>query len=358
MFREEPQKIEQNRAALMARLAADGAARTARSIDRRRRARQRRAAARRPDGPSPPGRHSWRPEIPAGKSPVQLLLGAPGSGPVDTRYRDAVVLTLRAIAEGGIYDHLGGGFSRYSTDARWLVPHFEKMLYDNAQLVELLTWVASLDSLATALSRRAHRGDGGTWLKREMPPGGRCLCRQPRRRFRGSRGYASTSGLSAEISRRSRRRGGLPSSAEAYDVTPAGNFEGHNILNRLNAAAAQRRRRGAARGAARETSRRRATARVRPGLDDKVLADWNGLMIAALANASLVVRRAGRGSTRAARAFAFIARAMTRGDRLGHSWRDGKLHVSRPRLRFRRDDPRSPRALRVDGRGQLTSSKP
>ena len=64
--------------------------------------------------------------------------GAPGCGPAKTRYFAIVDLTPDRISEGGIYDHLGGGFSRYSVDERWLVPHFEKMLYDNAQLLDLL----------------------------------------------------------------------------------------------------------------------------------------------------------------------------------------------------------------------------
>jgi len=63
----------------------------------------------------------------------------------EVRYADHVLLTLRQISQGGIYDHIGGGFARYSTDERWLAPHFEKMLYDNAQLIELMTyaWVAT-----------------------------------------------------------------------------------------------------------------------------------------------------------------------------------------------------------------------
>src|SRR5208282_360835 len=111
--------------------------------------------------------------------------------------------------------------------------------------------------------------------------------------------------------------------ARHYDVTTAGNFEGHNILNRLKPAprseadearlAALRAKLLAARG-----------ARVRPGLDDKVLADWNGLMIAALANASLMLAEPSWLAI-AERAFNFVARAMTRGDRLGHSYREGKL---------------------------------
>jgi uncharacterized protein YyaL (SSP411 family) len=111
--------------------------------------------------------------------------------------------------------------------------------------------------------------------------------------------------------------------ARHYDVTPAGNFEGHNILNRLVPQP---------RGdddEARLTALRKKLlgvrdSRIRPGLDDKVLADWNGLMIAALANAGLLFAEPSWLDT-AERAFAFIARAMTRGDRLGHSWRAGQL---------------------------------
>ena len=83
----------------------------------------------------------------------------------EPRYRDAVLLTLRAIAQGGIYDHIGGGFARYSTDERWLVPHFEKMLYDNAQLVELMTYAF----VATGDPLFAERVDETiAWLEREM----------------------------------------------------------------------------------------------------------------------------------------------------------------------------------------------
>ena len=111
--------------------------------------------------------------------------------------------------------------------------------------------------------------------------------------------------------------------ARHYDVTPAGNFEGHNILNRLNPQ--PRSDDDEARLAALRAKLLNVRAtRVRPGLDDKVLADWNGLMIAALANASLMFAEPSW-LDMAERAFALIARAMTRGDRLGHSWREGKL---------------------------------
>ena len=83
----------------------------------------------------------------------------------DTRYFDAVTHTLERICEGGIYDHLGGGFSRYSVDEKWLVPHFEKMLYDNAQLLELLPLACS--HTGNALFRERAR-ETVTWLAQEM----------------------------------------------------------------------------------------------------------------------------------------------------------------------------------------------
>src|SRR5262249_30629838 len=111
--------------------------------------------------------------------------------------------------------------------------------------------------------------------------------------------------------------------ARHYDVTSAGNFEGHNILNRLHRQptdAATEERLAAMRAKLLAVRDRR----VRPGLDDKVLADWNGLMIAGLVNAGLLLEEPSS-IDMARRAFDFIAREMTRGDRLGHSWRDGKL---------------------------------
>jgi len=111
--------------------------------------------------------------------------------------------------------------------------------------------------------------------------------------------------------------------ARHYDVTLGGNFEGHNILNRLKPM--ERSEADEARLAGLRAKLLAARAkRVRPGLDDKVLADWNGLMIAALANASLMFDEPSWLDL-AARAFDFVAHAMTRGDRLGHSWRQGQL---------------------------------
>lgn len=111
--------------------------------------------------------------------------------------------------------------------------------------------------------------------------------------------------------------------AHHYDVNDEGNFEGHNILNRLKGlprTAADEARLASLRAILLEAR----AGRVRPGLDDKVLADWNGLLIAALVNAGIILDEP-PWLEMARHAFDFIARAMTKGDRLGHSWRDGKL---------------------------------
>ena len=114
--------------------------------------------------------------------------------------------------------------------------------------------------------------------------------------------------------------------AAHYDVTAEGNFEGHNYSQSPQALTAQHGGREQARAAAREAARTRAARAVRPGLDDKVLADWNGLMIAGLVNAGVAFDEP-TWVEMAARAFLFIAAKMAHGDRLGHSWREGRLLV-------------------------------
>src|SRR5205814_1877113 len=93
-------------------------------------------------------------------------------------YREAVIRTLTTISQGGIYDHLGGGFARYSTDARWLAPHFEKMLYDNAELTSLLTlvWQETRDPLyaqrvAETIGWLERHGCGPGSMTRSSPTG-------------------------------------------------------------------------------------------------------------------------------------------------------------------------------------------
>jgi uncharacterized protein len=233
-------------------------------------------------------------------------------------YRDAVVEALDAMCQGGIYDHLGGGFARYSTDARWLVPHFEKMLYDNAELVDLLTlvWPETRNPLYR------HRVDETLeWVAREMvtQAGGFASSLDADSEHEEGKFYVwsepeidTVLGEQAALFKR------------FYDVSPEGNWEGHTILNRLKmpepADEATERELAVCRA---QLLRARAL-RVRPGCDDKVLADWNGLMIAAMANAGLVFERPDW-IERASAAFDFIRDRMTGPEqRLLHSWRDGR----------------------------------
>ncbi len=314
IFREEPEKIERNRTALMQRL--EAAARPAGLVTLGRAELDN--AARQLAGLIDPVNGGTRgaPKFP--QAALFELLWRAGSRTGKSHYIAAVEITLDHICEGGIYDHLGGGFSRYSVDERWLVPHFEKMLYDNAQLLELLA-IAHKRSGKILYRQRAH--ETVAWLRREMTTAEGAFSASLDADSEGEEGKFYVWSLAEVMQTLGAEDGAF--FARHYDVTPDGNFEGHNILNRLN-----RQPRDA-------NDERRLTAlrakllavrdrRVRPGLDDKVLADWNGLMIAALANAGLMFDEP-PWVEMAARAFDFIAHAMTRGDRLGHSWRQGQL---------------------------------
>jgi len=191
-----------------------------------------------------------------------------------------VELTLDKMAAGGMYDHLGGGFHRYSTDAAWLVPHFEKMLYDNALLAR--TYLEAYQVTGNEDYARVAR-ETLDWVLREM---------------QGEEGgYYSTKDADSEgiegkfyvwSEEEVRRLLGARADdfCRTYDVTASGNWEGENILNILHRPAGF-----SSSDAGLETSLREAREvllrerekRVHPGLDDKVLTSWNGLMILAMA---------------------------------------------------------------------------
>ncbi len=233
-------------------------------------------------------------------------------------YRDAVVKALDAMCQGGIYDHLGGGFARYSTDARWLAPHFEKMLYDNAELVDLLTLVWQ-DTKNPLYRQRIEETIG--WVEREMltPSGGFASSLDADSEHEEGKFYVwSEAEIDAVLG------DGAALFKRFYDVTPEGNWEGHTILNRIATPGLADDATEAELAKSREMLLQARASRVRPGWDDKVLADWNGLMIAAMAEAGIVFERPDWVAA-ARRAFDFIRREMTTGEgRLLHSWREGR----------------------------------
>jgi uncharacterized protein len=231
---------------------------------------------------------------------------------------EAVNLTLTPIAQGGIYDHLGGGFARYSVDEKWLVPHFEKMLYDNAQLIEMMTeaWRETKNPLYAL--RVAETVD---WLLREMVVEGGGFASSLDADSEGEEGKFYVWSLAEIEDALGPEAARL--FADVYGVTADGNFEGHNILNRLGAIELRDAVTEDRLATIREKLFARRASRVRPGFDDKVLADWNGLMIAALANAADVFGRADWLEA-AERAFDFVSTRMVSDGRLLHAWRAGE----------------------------------
>lgn len=242
---------------------------------------------------------------------------------------DMAHATLKAMASGGLYDQVGGGFCRYSVDARWMIPHFEKMLYDNAQLLPLYAdaWRAS----GNALYRRTAI-ETAEWTVREMqsPQGG----------------YYSTLDADSEghegkfyvWTRDEIRSLVTPQEWEVmavrFELDGQPNFEGQyhlhayadtaaiaeklecsedDVLERLESARAKL-------FTAREP-------RIRPGRDEKILTSWNGLMIKAMARAGRVLDRTDFTAS-AERAFDFIRRELFRQGRLLATAKDGKAHLN------------------------------
>jgi uncharacterized protein YyaL (SSP411 family) len=240
----------------------------------------------------------------------------------NTRLFEAVTVTLDRMCQGGIYDHLGGGFARYATDAEWLIPHFEKMLYDNAQLIDLLTLVWQETKSPLYAARIAETCD---WTLREMVADSGGFAASYDADSEGIEGkfYVwSEAEIDAVL--------GLDDGAffkRAYDVTAQGNWEHHTILHRNRSPAlmndAEEERLEQLRVKLKAVRDKRAW----PGWDDKVLADWNGLMIAALANAAAVFRR-DEWLAAAVHAWRFVMDSMRdHHGRLFHSHRAGKrLH--------------------------------
>ncbi|MEO5658145.1 MAG: thioredoxin domain-containing protein, partial [Nitrospiria bacterium] len=237
--------------------------------------------------------------------------------------------TLHMMADGGIYDQLGGGFHRYSVDAQWLVPHFEKMLYDNALLIPLALdlFQATGDAAFARVARETAE-----YLLREMrhPEGGFYSTQDA-----DSDGHEGTffvwtpqeveAVLGPDESRMFCR---------AYDVTPRGNFEGKNILRvvlREDALAAEFRLPVEEVRTRLAEAKRRLFAtrerRVKPFRDEKILTGWNGLAVTAFARAAMVLDEP-RYAEAAVRTVDFLARSLTRDGRLLRTWKDGRAKLN------------------------------
>ncbi len=231
---------------------------------------------------------------------------------------NAVEKTLTHISQGGIYDHLGGGFARYSVDDRWLVPHFEKMLYDNALLIDLMTEVWRETQNPLFKLRIAETID---WIEREMIAEGGAFAASLDADSEGEEGkfYVwSKAELEEALGKED-----AEFFSQVYDITGDGNWEGKNIPNRLHSLGLLSQDEENKLAGLREKLLARRAGRIRPGWDDKVLADWNGLMVAAIARASQVFEEP-QWLERAKTAFAFVVERMLVDGRLRHSYRDGR----------------------------------
>jgi uncharacterized protein YyaL (SSP411 family) len=230
---------------------------------------------------------------------------------------EMVTVTLDAMAAGGLYDQIGGGFARYSTDEFWLVPHFEKMLYDNASLLRAYTrgWLITGEPRYQRIVEETI-----TYLLRDLrrPGGGFASAEDADSEGEEGRFYVWSLAEIEEVC-----GADAPEVVRYYGVTASGNFEGSNILHVVDRAEEP----PAAVLRARQALFERRTHRVRPGLDDKVLLAWNALAARALAEAGAAFDRpdwiaAARDNVR------FLLANLTRDDgRLLRSWQETAAEI-------------------------------
>jgi len=248
----------------------------------------------------------------------------------DDAARDAVLLTLRRMAEGGLYDQLGGGFCRYSTDAQWMIPHFEKMLYDNGPLLRLYAqawqlsgeplWRQVCEETAAWLMREMQASEGGYFCSIDADSEG-----EEGRFYVWQREQLAQQLGEAEYAAFTLRYG--------LDGPP--NFEGRawhpHVSRTLAEVAAQLGRAEPDCAALIASARARLITlretRVRPGRDDKVLTSWNALAIDGMAFAARVFGEP-RWAASARRALDFIFRALWRDARLLATHKDGRSHLN------------------------------
>jgi uncharacterized protein len=239
------------------------------------------------------------------------------------------VVSLRRMGEGGINDQLGGGFSRYSVDAKWMIPHFEKMLYDNGALLAVYTQAA----LATGDTfHRQIATNTAEWAMREMQS--------------AEGGFYSSFDADSEghegqfyVWDQKELRGALTADeftvfAPRFGLDRAANFEGHwhlHIYQSVEEIAAGTKRSSAQVGSLLESARVKLLAirqqRVWPARDDKILVSWNALMIRGMAIAARALERDDLEQS-ATRALQFIRATMWRDGRLLATYKDGRAHLN------------------------------
>jgi uncharacterized protein len=246
----------------------------------------------------------------------------------DAALREAVELTLKKMARGGMYDQIGGGFHRYSVDSRWLVPHFEKMLYDNALLARMYVraWQWTKDPFYERIAKETLG-----YILREMtsPEGGFYSSLDADSEGEEGKFYVWTE---PEVMRALGEEDGRRFCA-LYDITEYGNWEGHNIPNMPREPETVARELGisldaltdvAARGKCRLYGVREE--RVRPARDEKILAGWNGWVLAALAEAALAF---GNDAYRQAvrKNADFLITSMMPDGRMKRSFKEGEVKI-------------------------------
>jgi uncharacterized protein YyaL (SSP411 family) len=226
--------------------------------------------------------------------------------------------TFLAMARGGIYDQVGGGFARYSTDVQWLVPHFEKMLYDNALLARLGVhlWQVTQDPEVRRITEETLG-----WVMREMtsPDGGWYSSLDADSEGEEGKFYVWSMSELVDV---------VGTAAEtcvrAWGVTAAGTFEGHNILHVADVEFA--REHSAVLERAKHTLYMHRGKRVWPGRDDKVVASWNGLMLRAMSEAARVFGKP-EFLDAAERCGTFLSKELVRDGRAMRTWMEGSAKV-------------------------------
>ncbi|MBI3941079.1 MAG: thioredoxin domain-containing protein [Acidobacteria bacterium] len=242
---------------------------------------------------------------------------------------DMVNVSLTEMARGGIFDQLGGGFHRYSVDERWLVPHFEKMLYDNALLSRL--YLEAFQVTGNRFYRQVVE-ETLAYAQREMldPAGGFYSSQDADSEGKEGKFFVWTPDeVSAALGREDAKLFG-----EYFDVTASGNFEGRNILHHRIDLEAYSRTTGmtveellAFFARARRTLLEEREKRVKPGRDDKILAAWNGMMLTAFAEAAFVFGDRNLLETALRNARFLVSQFFVNG-RLLRSWKQGEAKLN------------------------------